>query len=245
MRNPITKISQSDLADPTAKRTYNQQLFQEVAPQYTRITRYMSFGRDQSWKKKLVNILPKLSAPACLDLASGTGDLVLVLYKRFPAASITAVDLSEHMLAICQNRCEHLPNLEIREADMNALQMPEASFDLITGGYALRNSPDLPLTLREIKRMLKPGGTAAFLDFSRSNNRILQYLQFGLLSFWGKLWGLLLHRNPNVYGYIAESLKSYPTRSERQTLFQQVGLVIRQQKLLFFGFLEIIVLEKE
>jgi len=103
----------------------------------------------------------------------------------------------------------------------------------------------LPLTLREIKRMLKPGGTAAFLDFSRSNNRILQYLQFGLLSFWGKLWGLLLHRNPNVYGYIAESLKSYPTRSERQTLFQQVGLVIRQQKLLFFGFLEIIVLEKE
>lgn len=245
MRKPIAKISQSDLENPTAKRAYNQQLFEEVAPQYTRITRYMSFGRDQSWKKKLVNLLPDLSTPACLDLASGTGDLVLALHNRFPEASITAVDLSEHMLAICRSRCHHVPNLEIREADMNALQIPDASFDFITGGYALRNSPDLPLTLRKIKRMLKPGGTAAFLDFSRSNNRILQCLQFGLLSFWGKLWGLLLHGNPNIYGYIAESLKSYPTRSELQTLFQQAGLTIKQQKLLFFGFLEIMILEKK
>ncbi len=240
----IAEISRTDLQTPAAKKAYNQQLFKEVAPQYTRITRLMSFGRDQAWKQQLINMLPDADAPTCLDIACGTGDITLALHERFPAASINAVDLSEDMLAICQRRCQHVPQIEILCEDMNAMQAPDNTFDFITGGYAIRNSPDLQLTLREIHRLLKPGGTAVFLDFSRSNNRVLQNIQLGLLSFWGKLWGRLLHGNPNIYGYIAASLKSFPARSELQSRCQQAGLVMKKQKLLFFGFLEIILLEK-
>ena len=243
-KKTISRISTTDLNDASAKRDYNQQLFKEVAPQYTRITRLMSFGRDQAWKKQLINMLPDADAPTCLDIACGTGDITLALHERFPAASIKAVDLSEDMLAICQSRCKHIANIEMQCEDMNAIQAPDHTFDFITGGYAIRNSPDLQLTLREINRLLKPGGTAAFLDFSRSSNRILQYMQLGLLSFWGKLWGRLLHGNPNIYGYIAASLKSFPSRSELQSRCQQADLIIKKRKLLFFGFLEMILLEK-
>ena len=243
-KETIRRISTTDLHNASAKRAYNRRLFEEVAPQYARITRLMSFGRDQTWKKQLINMLPDAEAPTCLDLACGTGDITLALHERFPEAPIKAVDLSEDMLKICRSRCDRIPNIEVLCEDMNAIPAPDHTFDFITGGYAIRNSPDLKRTLREIRRLLKPGGTAAFLDFSRSKSKVLQHLQLGLLSFWGKLWGRLLHRNPHIYGYIAESLKSFPSRGELDTRCKEAGLVILKRKLLFFGFIEMIFLEQ-
>ena len=116
--------------------------------------------------------------------------------------------------------------------------------DIVTGGYALRNAPDLCVVLEEISRVLKPGGIAAFLDFSKPKNKILQALHVWILKIWGGLWGLLLHGNTHIHGYIAASLKNYPNRDQLQYLLTQHGFIILTTRRFFLGMTEIITVQK-
>ena len=129
-------------------------------------------------------------------------------------------------------------------SDMNAIPMPNRSFDVITGGYALRNSPDLAATFSEVRRALKRGGQAAFLDFSKSPNAFMSKLQIFLLKFWGGLWGLLFHGNPAVYTYIGDSLAAFPDRQKLHAMCQEAGIPVVRSRLLFFGFIEIVLCGK-
>ena len=116
--------------------------------------------------------------------------------------------------------------------------------DIISGGYALRNAPDLGITIDEVSRVLKPGGVAAFLDFSKPTGKFSQHIEYWLLKLWSGLWGILLHRNHEVYSYIAESLRRFPDRGTLHSLLQAKGYRIVTSRLYFFGITEIIVIEK-
>jgi ubiquinone/menaquinone biosynthesis C-methylase UbiE len=119
---------------------------------------------------------------------------------------------------------------------------PDDSFDVITGSYALRNAPDLGLAFREIRRILKPGGTAAFLDFSKPEDASLQALQRRLLWTWCGFWGFVLHGKRHVHGYIAESLGTYPDRTRLRKLIREWGFEQTASRMFFFGMIELIVL---
>jgi demethylmenaquinone methyltransferase/2-methoxy-6-polyprenyl-1,4-benzoquinol methylase len=119
--------------------------------------------------------------------------------------------------------------------------LADASQDLITGGYALRNAPDLDRAFAEIVRLLRPGGHAAFLDFSISPHPVARAITLALLRFWGGLWGLLLHGNPRVYAYIADSLAVYPDRLALRQQAARHGLGVLRSRAFFFGMLEVIV----
>ena len=231
------------LKTPDRKRAYNLRLFTEVAPRYDFINRVLSFGRDASWKEKLIAFLPAVSAPRCLDAACGTGDLARLLLNRFPDAHITAVDLTPTMLDIARRR-HRGTSIHFVQGDMARLDIPDEHLDLLTGGYALRNAPDLNVFLLEIHRVLKPGGTAAFLDFSRPDSTWMAAIYFALLKFWGGFWGILLHRDPHVYGYIAESLERFPSRSDLHATFKRNGFILKRTRRFFAGVVEIIVMEK-
>ena len=243
------KFTDFDLTDPESKRDYNQKLFSPVSQVYPKITRILSFGRDSSWKRALVAGLPDLSHPRILDIACGPGDLAFLLAARYPDATITGVDLNRDMLSKAAATREKLPaavakRLSFEAGDMNGLAFADESFDMVTGGYALRNSPEIDRTLSEIQRLLKPGGTAAFLDFSKSPNLTLRRVQLGLLSFWGRLWGRIYHGNPEVYGYIAESLEAFPDQAALRSRFESRGFAVRLHKPLMFGMLRITLVEK-
>jgi ubiquinone/menaquinone biosynthesis methyltransferase len=225
------------------KRSYNEQLFSEIAPRYDFITRALSFWRDASWKRELVAQLPRQDAPRCLDLACGTGDVAFLLAKKYPGGNIVGVDITERMLARARLRNDW-PNVAFRNQDMNCLMVDSSSVDIVTGGYALRNAPDLETTLDEINRVLRPGGTAAFLDFSRPASVTPERLQHVVMKMWTGFWGLALHRNHEVYGYIAESLRRYPDRMQLRRLLQDKGFTVEQTRLHFFGIIELIVLRK-
>jgi|SRR3954451_25458738 ubiquinone/menaquinone biosynthesis methyltransferase len=225
------------------KRSYNEQLFSEVAPRYDFITRALSFWRDASWKRELVAQLPRQDAPRCLDLACGTGDIAFLLAKKYPGGNIVGVDITERMLARARLR-NYWPNIEFLNQDMNCLMVDSLSVDIVTGGYALRNAPDLETTLDEINRVMRPGGTAAFLDFSRPASVMSERLQHVVLKIWTGFWGLALHRNHEVYGYIAESLRRYPDRMQLRRLLQDKGFRVEQSRLHFFGITELIVVRK-
>jgi len=231
------------LEDPNAKRVLYAEMFEEVAPRYDLITRLLSFGRDTAWKRALLNELPVAGPPECVDIAAGTGDITALLAQRYPTGRITGVDLTEGMLVIARER-HRFANVEFRLGDMTRTGFGEASVDIVTGGYALRNAPDLEAVLKEMFRILKPGGTAAFLDFSKPASPFLQQIELGLLRFWGGLWGLLLHGNPAVYTYIAESLRRFPSRPELHALARQTGFDEAGSRRFFFGVIEMFVLRK-
>jgi demethylmenaquinone methyltransferase/2-methoxy-6-polyprenyl-1,4-benzoquinol methylase len=232
------------LQTPASKKYYNEQVFSVIAPRYDFITRALSFGQDARWKQDLVQALPGLERPFCIDLACGTGDIARLLAEKYPEGAIMGVDITEAMLDIARERTAS-PHIFFSRQDMSQLQASSASFDIVTGGYALRNAPDLGVLLSEIHRVLKPGSTAAFLDFSKPADKTLQRIEYWILRFWTSFWGIFFHRNHEVYSYVAESLGLYPDRNQLKELIQSAGFSITLSQTYFFGITELIVFQKK
>lgn len=224
---------------PERKRAFNAAHFAAAAVRYDVATVAMSFGRDRCWKRQLVAGLPDFRHPVCLDLACGTGDLGRLLAARYPTGCLVGLDLSREMLTIAAARGGP-PCLRYLQGDMHSLPLATASCDLVTGGYALRNAPDLERALAEIARVLRPGGHAAFLDFARATTPAGQRRQYRLLRLWCGLWGQLLSGSWEVHGYIAESLRTFPTAAELDRLLGAHGLVPRARRRLLGGLLQLI-----
>lgn len=231
------------LHTPEAKRTYNEQHFSEAASRYDIATRAMSLGRDMAWKRALVAVLPEQPRPVCVDLASGTGDIAFLLAERYPKGAIVGQDLTGSMLEVARKRNRYA-NVSFVQGDMLATGVADASVDIVTGSYAVRNAPDLKQVFEEIYRMLKPGGNLAILDFSKPVSRGMQRLQYGILKGWCGLWGLLLHGNPEIHAYIAASLVDYPDRAALHALTDECGFLVKRSRRFYFGTLELLVLEK-
>ena len=222
---------------------FNRQMFGIIAPRYDFITRALSFGRDTSWKNRLVDDLPDNKNAHCLDIACGTGDITFRLAAKYPAGQIVGLDVTEPMIDYARER-NTFSNITFTLQDMCRTNFADASFDIVTGGYALRNAPNLEEALIEIRRVMKPGATAAFLDFSKPPNHFLQKTKGLLLKIWGGFWGILLHRNPQLYTYIAKSLKQYPDRNALKQLITKLGFTNIRSRKHFLGFAETLIFQK-
>ena len=243
MKRQLT-LKIGDYLDTADNKKYlNEEMFSVIAPQYDFITRLFSFWQDSGWKRDLIGTLPSASAPYCLDLACGTGDLCFLLAGKYQQGDITGLDLTEEMLVLARGANQY-PNVRFVKGNMGQLDAFPESMDIVTGGYALRNAPDLKQAISEIHRVLKPGGTAAFLDFSKPTNGLVQKIEYYILKGWTGLWGLVLHRNHEVYSYIAESLRAFPDRAEIQGIFIQQGFSIVASKLHFLGITETLIVQK-
>lgn len=231
------------LRSPEKKRHYNEEVFTEIAPKYDFITRALSFWRDSHWKRDLIASLPSGESPLCVDLACGTGDITFLLAGRYPQGRAVGLDITEPMLDLARRR-NTFPNVRFASQDMGRIEFDTESVDIVTGGYALRNAPDLEVTVEEIRRVLKPEGVAAFLDFSKPSAGLPQRLEYLILKVWAGFWGMLLHRNHEVYGYIAESLQCFPDRVQLRSVFRDRGFTVIASKLYFFGITELLVVRK-
>ncbi len=224
--------------DAERKRVFNQKLFDVVALRYDVVTRLLSFGWDQRWKSRMIRRMGRQDVRRIVDLATGTGDIARRLAVAYPDAEVIGIDLSAQMLRRARRLTRRVLTQDGRvhfvPGDMNRLPFPDGSVDLVSGGYALRNAPDLGQALREVRRVLRPGGRFAFLDFSHNG-----LFRGWLVAFWGRLWGLLLNGNPTTYGYIAESLGAYPTPEELRSRFQDTGFVRVRRVPLLFGTMEL------
>ena len=236
--NPSCRLNVRErLSDPQQKRELNEQLFGVVAPRYDAITRVLSFNRDRVWKQRMVEALPPKTAPVCLDLACGTGDITIRLASKYPNGHIIGLDLTEPMLERARARGT-VPHIHFQRGDMGRTGLDSGSVDIVTGGYALRNAGDLREVLDEVYRVLKPGGTGCFLDFSKPSGRTLQKVEALLLNLWGGLWGWIFHGNPAVYTYIAESLARFPNRRQLAIMFRSAGFEVQSSELCFFGIVQ-------
>jgi len=244
MRNWQVLNIGKEIDNPEKKRDFNERHFTEAASRYDIATRAMSLGRDGYWKRELVSALPDAAAPLCVDLASGTGDISFLLARRYPRGKVIGIDLTQDMVILAQGR-NRFENVTFTCGDMTETGFADTSVDIVTGSYALRNAPDLARALGEVHRILMPGGHAAFLDFSRSGSAGARRAQYWLLKCWCGLWGTLLHGNPTIHAYIADSLAQFPPRADYHELVRRAGFNIVTSRLFYFGMLELLVLRKE
>ena len=228
---------------PERKRRYNELHFAEAASRYDLATRAMSLFRDAAWKGRLVGSLPPVRAPLCVDIACGTGDVAFLLAERYPEGRVEGLDIAGPMLSVARGRNRYR-NVRFHRQDMCAIAFPEGCADIVTGSYALRNAPDLPRAVGEIRRILKPGGTAAFLDFSKPRAAGFRIPQHILLRTWCGFWGLLLHGNHEVHGYIAASLSAHPDRCALLALFGENGFALVSSQRFFLGIVEMLVFRR-
>ena len=199
------------LAAPETKGRYVRRLFATIADRYDLITRLLSFGLDQRWKRRLLELADARPNHRVLDLACGTGDLAIGAAAR--GADVIGLDITPRMIELARvaGAGAVTPGpLSWIVGDMMALPVPAASCDGITTGYGLRNVPDLAGAITEIHRVLKPGGRLCSLDFDRPESRIVRGVYLMYLTIVGSVVGWALHGDPDTYRYIPASIRRYP-----------------------------------
>jgi demethylmenaquinone methyltransferase / 2-methoxy-6-polyprenyl-1,4-benzoquinol methylase len=210
--------------DPAARVRYLDSVFGSIAPKYDLTTKLLSLGQDRRWKAKALRVLPPLRPESrVLDLGTGSAALLLLLRKSV-AGSIVGLDRSGSMLAVARSKSAQLDGLALVRGDFLSLPFPDRSFEAITLGYALRYAIDTHRVLREVYRVLKPGGVVVCLDFGVPRNRLCRLGYVGYLLAFGTLWGVILHGRCDSYRHVVESLGSHPGQRTIARQMAEVGL---------------------
>ncbi len=210
----LSRAVKSKFYEPGAARGERvQRLFTVIARRYDLLNDVMTLGLHRYWKRRLV---ARTGNPlSVLDLCCGTGDIAL----RF-RGHVVGVDFTAEMLRVARTRSARIPWLQA-----DALQLPFAdeSFEAVTVGYGLRNLADLPAGLREMRRVLRPGGKLVALDFGKPANALLQRMFFAHLRFHLPLMGRWSCGDPEAYAYIVDSLEAYPAQRGVRDMMAAAG----------------------
>jgi demethylmenaquinone methyltransferase/2-methoxy-6-polyprenyl-1,4-benzoquinol methylase len=153
--------------EASARTRHARELFAPLGPTYDRYARLLSFGQDPRWRSFLVSRIP-LDAGRVLDVATGTAAVAIELVRAGSARTVVGVDQSREMLSAGRERVERAglrDRIELREGRAEDLPFADGEFDAVTFTYLLRYVDDVPATLRELARVVRPGGTVAMLEF--------------------------------------------------------------------------------
>ena len=163
-----------------------------------------------------------------LDIAAGTGDLTILISKRVgPQGSVILSDINTQMLEAARRRLARagIPdNVQFLQADAEDLHFADATFDAVTIGYGIRNFTDKMRALREILRVLKPGGQLTIVEFSRPTSKPLKMMADAYSSLW-PTFGEILVGNGKPYRYLVESIKMHPDQETFRSMMQDAGYV--------------------
>ena len=184
------------------------QLFDRIAGTYDSLNHGLSLNIDRLWRKRAVAMMPH--ATHVLDVAIGTADLTIEMFRSGKVEKVTGIDLSTEMMAIGEEKCEK----HDFQADFvfgNAQQMPfnDNTFDGVTCAYGCRNFSDLDAGLREMYRVLKPGGQVTILEFSYPNGKIIRPLYDFYFTYILPFIGRLVSRDKTAYTYLNRSVESF------------------------------------
>ncbi|OQW97545.1 MAG: hypothetical protein BWK77_01495 [Verrucomicrobia bacterium A1] len=203
-------------------------MFDRIAARYDLANRVLSAGCDLAWRRRMARLLPGGESLRLLDIATGTADQILLLLELVPRIrQATGIDLSEKMLAV--GRAKALRHgLEARAVlkagDALAIPEPDASFDVCTIAFGIRNVENVPVALREMRRVLRPGGRALVLEFSRPAAWFRPLYSFYLLRILPVLGGWLAGE-AQAYRYLGTTVKTFASGEDFCDLMRAAGLV--------------------
>jgi demethylmenaquinone methyltransferase/2-methoxy-6-polyprenyl-1,4-benzoquinol methylase len=209
------------------KRRLVGEVFSSVAGRYDLMNDAMSLGIHRLWKRHFVATAPVAKGDRVLDLAGGTGDIAALLAPRVgEAGEVVVGDINGDMLRVGRDRMTDrgiVRGLRWVECNAEALPFPDASFDLVTIAFGLRNVTDKDAALREMLRVLKVGGQARILEFSHVRadwfRPLYDFHSFQVLPRLGRLFA----GDADSYRYLAESIRKHPPQAELQAMMEAAG----------------------
>lgn len=216
-------------------------MFDSIARRYDFANRVLSFGMDLGWRRAAVRLGGIGAGLQVLDLCCGTGDFAFMSAEA-GASSVTGVDFSDPMLAVANARLARLSAPEMAatairflKADALQLPFPPASFDRVTVGWGLRNLEDLDRGLREILRVLKPGGELIALESTYPRNPLFRYsYSFYFISIVPAL-GWMITGNLAAYRYLPRTAASFPAREDLLSRLRAAGFASTEHRDLALG----------
>ena len=201
-------------------------MFDQIAFRYDFLNRLLSGGIDIYWRKKALKQLTSVQPSLMLDVATGTGDVAIMANKYLKPKKIIGIDISEGMLELGKKKVAKLllnNEIEFQLGDSEAIKFPDDTFDAVTVAFGVRNFEDLEKGLREMLRVLKPGGKLVVLEFSRPKQAAFK----GLYNFYMKAVapqaGRWLSKNKEAYQYLHSSVKAFPEGETFLHILQKVG----------------------
>jgi demethylmenaquinone methyltransferase/2-methoxy-6-polyprenyl-1,4-benzoquinol methylase len=220
----------NELVSSDERRARIRLVFDAVAPRYDLMNDLMSMGIHRLWKRKLARRVASLKGQV-VDLAGGTGDVARLLVA--PGRQVLVCDPSLAMMQAGQKRpgSEHVQWLA---GEAEHLPLPDASVDLLTISFGLRNTTHLATALGEIRRVLKPGGQFVCLEFSRPAAWLAPF--YDLYSYWViPRLGAAVAGEPQAYQYLVESIRRFPDQNGFALLMQQAGFSAIRWENVSFG----------
>ncbi len=206
--------------------------FERIARRYDLTNDVISLFMHRLWKRRAVDMLAAKSDGSYLDVCCGTGDLALTIARRLcPQASVTGLDFSANMLAVAQDRQRRaqaesrlLCPINWRQGDAQALPFADDTFDGAIISFGLRNLTDLSAGLKEMARVVRPGGKVVNLDLGRPSLPLFSPVFAVYFQQVVPLIGALLQGDRQSYTYLPRSLATYPPPSTLTAMFQEAGL---------------------
>lgn len=207
-------------------KSQSPKMFDSIASRYDFLNQFISLGRHQKWRAKMLSHLPDTPHMKVLDLATGTADVALALGERRDVAQVVGMDMSAQMLSIGQckvAKSPFFPKITLEAGDAQNTHKPSASFDAVTMAFGIRNVSDPIQCLKEMHRVLAPGGRAIILESGHPRNGFLRLANKCALKIWLPLIGALLSKNKNAYRYLDETIRSFPYGHQFVSLMSSVG----------------------
>lgn len=221
----------------SAKKEQVARMFDNISHRYDFLNHFLSLGIDKGWRKKAVGFLRPLKPRQILDVATGTGDFAFQSLELNPE-KITGIDISEGMLdvgrrKVRERKLDHV--VELMSGDSENIPFDANTFDAVTVAFGVRNFQHLEQGLKEMLRVLKPGGMAVILEFSRPRKFPFKQVYSFYFKFILPKIGRVVSSDKAAYTYLPESVEAFPDGEEFLHILQQVGFKNTQCRVLTFG----------
>ena len=224
-----------------------REMFDNIAPKYDLLNHTLSMSIDRVWRRRVVGEVRRAKPGRILDVATGTGDLAIAMARRIRDVQVLGVDLSEQMLAVARRKIEARGldgRIVLDRGDAERLAVADASVDVATVAFGVRNFGDLGAGLRELARTIKPGGKVVILEFSRPRNRVFRALyEFYSYKILPRIGGLV-SRDKRGYEYLPASVGEFPAPEEFMAMMARAGFRNCRARSQSFGIAQIYIGER-
>ena len=230
-----------------AKGEQVERMFDQIAHSYDFLNHTLSLGIDRSWRKAAIDSLKPYAPQRILDVATGTGDFALMAVDRLQPQSLIGADLSEGMLSVGREKVERAGKSDIitlQKEDCMALSFEDNTFDAVTVAYGVRNFEDLDRGLREMLRVLKPGGRLVIIELTSPVRFPMKQLFWLYAHVWMPMVGKLVSRDSRAYSYLPATMEAFPQGEMMQGIIEKAGFQSVKFRRFTFGLSTLYTAEK-